>query len=127
MEPSSASIAEFVSTLLASRDQAHIFHWQAQQEGSFAAHKALDEYYNGIVDLVDELVETYQGKYGILTGFKPPIAFREDGSYRIYFQALSKYIDSKRESLVQDTYIQNQVDEITALIESTKYKLQNLM
>ena len=127
MEPSSASIVEFISTLLASRDQAHIFHWQAQQEGSFAAHKALDEYYNGIVDLVDGLVETYQGKYGILTGFKPSIAFREDGSYRIYFQALSKYVDSKRAALVQDTYIQNQVDEITALIESTKYKLQNLI
>jgi hypothetical protein len=120
-------IAEFVSTLLASRTQAHIYHWQAQGQGSYAAHKALNEYYDEIVGLVDELVETYQGKYGIIYGYLPTAIIKEDGSYRMYFEALSKYVDIKRQTLTQDSYIQNQIDEITGLVESTKYKLKNLM
>ena len=32
---------KLISTLMASRDQAHIFHWQTTGPGSFAAHMAL--------------------------------------------------------------------------------------
>ena len=127
MEPNSESIAEFVSTLLASRNQAHVYHWQAQNVGSFSAHSALGEYYDEIVDLVDDLVESYQGKYGIIYGYKGTPVIREGGDFKLYFEALSKYVDLKRQKLTQDTYIQNQVDDIAALVESTKYKLNNLI
>ena len=127
MEENSQAIAELVSTLLASRNQAHVYHWQAQQVGSFAAHKALNEYYDEIVDLVDGLVESYQGKYGIVRGYSVSSNIREDGSYKMYFDALSKYVELKRQRITQDSYIQNQIDEIVGLIESTKYKLINLM
>ena len=127
MEENTQAIAEFVSTLLASRNQAHVYHWQAQQVGSFAAHKALNEYYDEIIDLVDGLVESYQGKYGIIYGYKISGIVREDGSYKMYFDGLSKYVELKRQRITQDSYIQNQVDEIISLIESTKYKLINLM
>lgn len=120
-------IAEFVSTLLASRTQAHIFHWQTQGGGSLAAHLALGEYYDEVVGLVDDLVESYQGKNGIIHGYSPISNIREDGSFKVYFEALSRYVEMKRHSITQDSYIQNQVDEIVALIETTKYKLNNLM
>lgn len=120
-------IADFVSTLLASRTQAHIFHWQTQGGGSLAAHLALGEYYDEIVDLVDDLVESYQGKNGIIKGYTGIPSLREDGSFKVYFEALSRYVEQKRHSVTQDTYIQNQIDEIVALIETTKYKLNNLM
>ncbi len=61
-----ALMGQFVSTLLASRTQAHIYHLQTP---SFAAHKALNEYYEEIVDIIDGIVESYQGKYGIITGY----------------------------------------------------------
>jgi DNA-binding ferritin-like protein len=127
MEENSLAIAEFVSTLLASRNQAHVYHWQAQNVGSFSAHKALNEYYDEIVDLVDGLVESYQGKYGIVRGYSVSSNIREDGSYKMYFDALSKYVELKRQRITQDSYIQNQIDEIVGLIESTKYKLINLI
>ena len=63
-------MASFISTLFASRTQAHIFHLQVTGPGSFAKHKALDDYYNEIIDLTDGLVESYQGRYGIITGYK---------------------------------------------------------
>lgn len=119
-------IAQLISTLLASRTQAHIFHWQTQMEGSFAAHKALGEYYDEIVDQIDELVESYQGRHGIITGFTGTSSFKEDSNYVMYFEALSKYVETIRTKITQDSYIQNQVDEIVKLIETTKYKLKFL-
>ena len=119
--------AQFVSTLLASRDQAHIFHLQTRRSpGSYAAHIALNAYYDGILDLFDGLVESYQGRYGIVFGYSLPSSFKEDDQFEKYFEALGKYVEQARTSIPQDSYIQNQVDEVVALIETTKYKLTNL-
>lgn len=117
------SVAQFISTLLASRNQAHIFHLQTT---SFAQHKALNEYYDGIIDFIDGFVESYQGKYGILRGYTSPSTFKEDDGTIKYFEALNKYVENTRERIPQDSYLQNQVDEIVALIETTVYKLKYL-
>lgn len=116
----------FISTLLESRNQAKVYHWQVLEEGSYAAHKALDEYQDGIADLIDELVESYQGRFGIVRGFKQPMTIREDNDPVPYFEALRKYVEINKYNFTQASYIQNQVDEIMALIESTLYKLKNL-
>jgi hypothetical protein len=116
-------IAQFVSTLFASRTQAHIFHLQTQ---SFSQHSALNTYYDEIVGLTDGLIESYQGKYGIIRGYSSPSSFREDDDTIKYFEGLVKYVELTREKISQDSYLQNQVDEIVALLESTLYKLKNL-
>lgn len=118
--------AQLISTLMASRTQAHIFHLQVEGPGSYAAHKALNEYYDGIVDLFDGLVESYQGRYGILRGYTGTPSYKEDGQFMNYFEALAKYVETIRTKVPQDSYIQNQIDEVVDLIESTKYKLKFL-
>jgi DNA-binding ferritin-like protein len=117
---------QLISTLMASRQQAHIFHWQVDGPGSYAAHKALNEYYDEIVDLFDGLVESFQGRYGIQRGYTSPASFKEDDQAVLYFDALSKYVESIRTKIPQDSYIQNEVDTVVKLIESTKYKLKFL-
>lgn len=117
---------QLISTLLASRQQAHIFHWQVQGVGSDAAHRALGAYYDEIVDLVDGIVESMQGRYGIQRGYTSPASFKEDGQFVTYFEALSKYVETIRTKIPQDSYIQNEVDTVVKLIETTKYKLINL-
>lgn len=119
-------VAKFISTMLASRTQAHIFHWQVQDASSFAQHKALNDYYDEIIDLTDALVESIQGRYGIITGYVSPSTFKENSNPLIYFKALRQYVETNRANMPQDSYIQNQVDEIVSLIESTIYKLENL-
>lgn len=116
-------LATFIGTLMQSRNQAHIYHLQTE---SFAAHKALQEYYEGIIDLIDGIVESYQGRYGILRGYKMAGTIKEDGNPQIYFEGLAKFVETIRTQLPQDSYIDNQVDEIVALIEATKYKLKFL-
>lgn len=125
MNPADA-MALFIATLMQSRNQAHIYHLQTEGPGSFAAHKALNEYYDEIVDLFDGIAETYQGRYGIIRGYRMLDSIREDGNPEIYFEGLSKFVETARKQLPQDSYLQNQVDEVVALIESTKYKLKFL-
>ena len=117
---------QLISTLMASRQQAHIFHWQVDGPGSYAAHKALNEYYDEIVDLFDGLVESFQGRYGIQRGYTSPASFKEDDQAVLYFDALSKYVEAIRTKIPQDSFIQNEVDTVVKLIESTKYKLKFL-
>ena len=125
MEHNNPLVGQFVSTLMASRTQAHIFHLQTP---SFAAHTALQLYYEGIIPLVDGFVESYQGKYGVITGYGN-IALQEYESCEaiiMFFETLCMYVEKSRQMLPQDSYIQNQVDEIVALITSTLYKLRFL-
>ena len=120
-----AIIGQFVSALMASRTQAHVYHLQTP---SFAAHKALNEYYDNIVDIIDGLVEAYQGKYGIITGYSN-VALQEyqscDGIIA-YFTTLCMFVEKTRSMIAQDSYIQNQVDEVVAEINSLLYKLKYL-
>ena len=114
---------------MASRDQAHIFHWQTTGAGSFAAHMALSAYYEAIPDMIDALVETYQGKHGVLKGFVPAEKFDEysaDTAVK-YFKALAMYIDRSYNKIPkEDTNIINQLDTFKDLIYTTIYKLENL-
>lgn len=120
---------KLVSTLMASRDQAHIFHWQTTGPGSYAAHKALNDYYDAVPDMVDTLVETYQGKHGIVKGYEPAEQFSEytqDGVLK-YFKALATYIERVYAKFPkEDTNIINQLDSVKDLVYSTIYKLENL-
>jgi hypothetical protein len=54
------------------------------------------------------------------------MTIREDNDPVPYFEALRKYVEINKYNFTQTSYIQNQVDEIMALIESTLYKLKNL-
>ena len=116
---------KLISYLFHSRTQTHIFHLQTQ---SYAEHMALNTYYDGIVPLVDGLVEAYQGKYGIIKGYTS-VELQEYQSCEaaiMYFTALSMFVERARTQISQDSYLQNQVDEIVALIASTLYKLKFL-
>lgn len=125
MEQNNPLVGQFISTLFASRTQAHIFHLQTP---SFAAHMALQGYYDGIIPLVDGFTESYQGKYGIIKGYGN-IALQEYQSCEamiMYFETLCMFIEKSREMIAPDSYLQNQIDTIVELIKSTIYKLRFL-
>ena len=55
----SSPFVEMISKLRFSIEQTQVYHWQSQ---SLSEHLALNEYYDGIPDIVDGIVESYQGK-----------------------------------------------------------------
>jgi len=120
---------ELASILFHSRTQAHVFHLGVSGPGAYAAHKALEGYYDEIVGLTDGLVESYQGKNGLIQ-FKPVLGIDNncDNSNIVkYFEKLISIVCTLRKAPdLQDSYIQNQIDGVEELLYSTKYKLVNL-
>lgn len=121
---SNEDFCEMVCNILHSRNQAHVFHLQTK---SYAEHIALNGYYDGVVGLFDGLVESYQGKYGIIKNFKTfkVEQYRNNKKTISYFERLLDIIEENRDS-VDDSYIQNQIDTVQELINSTLYKLKFL-
>jgi hypothetical protein len=121
---SNEDFCEMVCQILHSQKQAHIFHLGTK---SFAEHMALNGYYDEIDELVDGLIESFQGKYGLLTNYKSykVQSYKNKKQVLKYFTSLLNTIEEKRDS-VDDSYLQNQIDTIQELIYSTMYKLKFL-
>lgn len=112
---------DFVSSLFEVRINAHIAHLQTT---SFAKHKALDELYNGIVELTDSYVETYQGINGILKGY-PQIKIQENLDMVIHLKTrIEEY--RKFRKAVTETELQQKIDDIIEFFDTIIYKLKFL-
>ena len=109
--------AKLVSGLMHSRTQAHIFHLRTK---SFAAHKALQGYYEGIVPLLDEYSEGYQGRYGLISGYKSAPVSQNPMMAKAYFSRLLKIVNGTK---IKDSYLKNILDTIRQLIYQTLYLL----
>jgi len=115
---------DMVCQLLHSQTQVHIFHLGTK---SYSEHKALQGYYEGIDALVDGVIESYQGKYGLLTNYKSfkNQSYKNKKQVLKYFTGLLNMIKEKRDCC-DDSFIQNQIDTIQELAYSTMYKLKFL-
>ena len=123
-EGSNSKFTEMISLMIHSRTQSHTLHLQTN---SYPEHMALNGYYNEIGELVDGLVESFQGKYGIIKGYKTYDiqGYSSTESTIKYFQELCSKIEELRDCC-KDSYIQNQIDTVCELINSTLYKLRFL-
>ena len=94
--------------------------------GAYATHMALGDFYAELEDFTDGLIESYQGKYGVQ-------------GIEVKSQSISMPILNKLKAFANmlesctafgdrntNTYLYNQIDEITSLTYSTIYKLENL-
>ena len=114
----------FIGQLFLARDVTHSVHLNTR---SYAKHVALNEFYDGIIDLADKFAEAYQGKYGLIG----PIALqsaKKTNNVVEFLEDQSKEIEDTRYKVVDEdcTPLQNIIDEILALYYSTLYKLKFL-
>jgi hypothetical protein len=116
LKPSSNKHSEFINKLFHSRNVAHIVHLETT---SYAKHKALNEYYDSLLDLTDELSEVSFGAMG-----KQKLIIPEARAEDInkHLSDLKSYIESNR-SIFKESNIQNIIDEIVTLINKTTYLL----
>lgn len=120
--------AKFFSKIFEARQVAHIYHLQVKGDmGSHASHTALNEYYDGVLDLLDELIETYQGQYDIVENYEIIDSKDTQSKDKVeYFVEFNKFISDTRSKafLPEDTHLQNIIDEIVALTYRLIYKLK---
>ena len=106
---------KFIGILFHSRDTMHIAHLQTT---SFAEHKALNGYYDSILDLTDKFTEVYFGRNKRCEIVIPESKNMDATSHLKELQAI---IDTERNNYPSE--IQNIMDEMLALIDKTLYLL----
>lgn len=106
---------KFIGLLFQSRDMMHLQHLQTT---SFAEHKALGHYYDGILDLADSFTEKYFGR-----NKRIPIVIPESkvANATDHLKSMQKLIDSERNNYPSE--LQNIMDEMLALVNKTLYLL----
>lgn len=114
-------VALFVATLLHSSTNAHFMHWAT---GSASDHEALGAYYKKIIKLTDSFAEAYMGRYEQIKDF--PTDWHVEREPVAYLQKMKDFVEESRKLLPQDTELQNLIDEIADLINSTLFKLKYL-
>lgn len=115
---------EFIATLFLSRELAHRYHLSTK---SYSQHKALQNFYEDLLDLTDDLAEMAQGAHGLLD---IPI-LTEKKTYKEPLYCIVdklKYVEDNRYKAFsnKDTALQNKIDEIVEVYLRAIYKLENL-
>ena len=125
VEAKADPVMDFVICLLNSVTTAHILHLSSR---SYSQHKALEAFYTEIGDHVDDFVEAFQGKYGLLTNYPASAGLMANIEPTAYLTYLSDEVATLRRAngFPQDSELQNEVDNIANLINSTLYKLRFL-
>jgi hypothetical protein len=119
---SSEKFSFFVSYLKDSFEQSVVWHHQTD---SYAVHKALGKFYDKIVGLTDGLVESVSGIYERPTKYQidSPMDYKSPEQVVRYFKSCYEMIQKERENIYQESWVQNQVDEIAQLFAETLYLL----
>jgi len=115
--------AAFIARSLALRTSAHLLHLSST---SYAQHVALDEFYTGLVPLVDSYAEVFMGLTSRITSF-PPVSPPTGDAETL----LDQYLTLVRDELQgldgrEAESLKNILAGIEELTARTIYKLKNL-
>lgn len=112
------TIEQFLGTLFQYRDKIHLAHLSTN---SYAAHAALNESYEALLDFIDDLVETAQSDK--ILSLTIPQSSTADSQNSV--QELLDYVQSNK-YVFTESYQLNILDELTSSLKKTIYKLKHL-
>ena len=115
-----STVGEFVGTLLHSATIVHFMHLQTK---SYSVHKALQKYYESIVDAADTIAEAWQGCEGQIIDMYPPMFGNPVVEPLEYLTSIRDYVTANREAISEYSNIQNEIDAVMTLLDSTIYRL----
>ncbi len=102
----------------------HRLHLQVKGDGSYAAHKALGKFYEGLHDQADTLIEGYQGvTEKLLTYTNMPIRTLDNTSDAVSYLRDLYNVVGKLQAMMPYSEIVNNLDLVKDSINSAKYKL----
>ena len=86
-------------------------------------HVTLNEFYEKALDIVDDIIEQYQGIYGVVEDTFTNCVVGDGKSESEYLTELKTFIENNRCVLGNHSEINSTIDEFLALIDSTIYKI----
>jgi len=116
--------ADFVGILFLARDVTHSVHLNTR---SYSKHKALNKFYDEIIEAADDFAEAYQGRHGLI-GPISLMSAKKTSNVIEFLQDQLDEIEKVRYDVCNesDTALQNLIDGIVELYLSTLYKLRFL-
>ena len=118
-------IEQLISRVFYARNLAHFAHWRAKGDGSYAKHKALGKFYDGVIDAIDSVVEAYQGVYEMIGAIPVPEEMEKD--ILKCLESDAEWIEKNHEKICKgNRAVGNLVDTVTGVYLSAIYKLRNL-
>jgi hypothetical protein len=116
--------ADFIGLFFLARDVTHSVHLNTR---SYAKHKALQKFYENIIDLADSFAEAYQGRHGLVGPISLMSAKKTSNVIEFLENQLAE-IESVRYDVCDkdDAPLQNLIDGIIELYLTTLYKLRFL-
>ena len=117
-------VADFVGMFFLARDVTHSVHLNTR---SYAKHKALQKFYENIIDLADNFAEAYQGRNGMIGAISLQTS-KKTANVTEFLEDQLEYIEKHRYEVCDkdDSALQNLIDEIITLYLSTLYRLKFL-
>jgi hypothetical protein len=79
-----------------------------------------------LILLIDQLIETYQGQFGLLDNFNTNFSMNNDQSIVTIFESMTLWIKDEGKLVLNESHLLNILDEIIALSYQTLYKLKYL-
>lgn len=119
MKEAQVTVGEYFLTLFHGATNTHLLHLQSR---SYSQHQALGIYYDAVVDLIDSLIEAYQGKNETIVEY-PNTYTPPNRDALTELKNILAYVQANRGVVGNDSELQNITDEIQQLIDSTIYKL----
>jgi DNA-binding ferritin-like protein len=105
----------------------HQLHLKITGPGSYSAHKALNEFYDGMPGLVDAVAEQYQGAREKLLDLPSVPAYKCSSVQEAISHMKELYTEVvDLQKIMPFSEVTNQLDEVKSLISATKYKLMFL-
>ena len=116
--------ADFVGLLFLARDVTHSVHLNTR---SYAKHKALQKFYESIIDHADDFAEAYQGRHNLI-GPISLMSAKKTSNIIEFLESQLAEIEASRYDVCEktDTSLQQIIDNIVQLYLSTLYKLRFL-
>lgn len=124
--PDHTAMATFAITVLSIQVTAHAMHWSTPSRSD---HLALEALYSGIADVIDTIVESYQGivrERIPSTTYPTAASIPAAASPLEYVYSLQTYVDEARKLLPQNSELQNEIDGLKTLLNGVAYQLAEL-
>ena len=115
---------KFIGALFLARDVTHSVHLNTR---SYSKHKALQKFYENIIDRADAFAEAYQGRKGLIGPIALASAKKTNNVLEFLEDQLAELETMRYEVCSKDDApLQNLIDGIIDLYLTTLYKLRFL-
>ena len=112
-------ITEIIKKSFDLRNASHARHWTTD---SFSEHQALGEFYDGLIDVLDQFIESYIGTFGK----NEPIP-DDDANVTETIRNQLIWLNENRNEIANGVpALENILDEMAGLYMRTLFKLENL-